>query len=354
MKVLLICKEYYTNKSLLEDKFGRLYHLPVGLTKLGMDVSVIALDYRSKEEKSKIYENTTFQTLLFKPHILIKNIKELYQLTHSIKPDIIIASGDSHIGFISLKISKTLRCRFIFDVYDYYPAFKSNKIPGMSYLFWLTVKQADTIICASEPLKEKLIKDNTNTYVILNGVDTSIFRPMDKMKARQNIHLDAETGPIVGYFGSITKNRFPILIDACRLLKINYPMIKILIAGKNTDIDLKNEIFIYLGELTQEEIPILINSCDVVTIPYLNEDFNNYCGACKIPEYLACQVPIVATDVSNHRDFFSIQTYSITKPNPKDFATAIANQIKNPYIDNFNENFTWEKISQKLHRIIIT
>lgn len=34
MNIHLLCKRYYTNKDLLNDRFGRLYHLPVQLAQL--------------------------------------------------------------------------------------------------------------------------------------------------------------------------------------------------------------------------------------------------------------------------------------------------------------------------------
>lgn len=44
MNIHLLCKRYYTNKDLLNDRFGRLYHLPVQLARLGAEVSVTAID----------------------------------------------------------------------------------------------------------------------------------------------------------------------------------------------------------------------------------------------------------------------------------------------------------------------
>jgi hypothetical protein len=44
MKIHLLCKRYYTRKDLIRDRFGRLYHLPVQLSRLGLQVSVTAID----------------------------------------------------------------------------------------------------------------------------------------------------------------------------------------------------------------------------------------------------------------------------------------------------------------------
>ena len=45
--------------------------------------------------------------------------------------DIIIASGDSHIGYIAMHLARRLRAHFVFDVYDYYPSVSRKPDPGM-------------------------------------------------------------------------------------------------------------------------------------------------------------------------------------------------------------------------------
>ena len=48
MRIYLICKRYYTNKDLIKERFGRLYHLPKEWAANGAEVWVNAIDYREK------------------------------------------------------------------------------------------------------------------------------------------------------------------------------------------------------------------------------------------------------------------------------------------------------------------
>lgn len=352
MKAILICKLHYTNKNLLLDKFGRLYHFPVQLKKLGIDISVIALDYRSRKITSVLYENVEFKTHPFHFKTLLTDLYKLDKVITEINPHVIIASGDSHIGYIGLKLSKKISCKFIFDVYDYYPAFKSNKIPGMKHLFWKSIKKADSILCASTPLLNKLTEISQKVFYIPNGVDLKIFNHTPQEKARNLKKLQKEKGPLIGYFGSMTKHQGPLLIEACKKLRSKYPDLKLLLAGNNKNLDLSMEWILYFGTLPQKDVANLICCCDVVSIPYEKSIQINYSGACKIPEYLACKIPVVATNVSNHIDFFHYNEISICEPSVQSLLNAIENQLTRPTLEPFRSDFEWKNISKKLKDII--
>lgn len=154
MNIHLLCKRYYTNKDLLNDRFGRLYHLPVQLARLGAEGSVTAIDYRNPKPESISAAGVTFRTAPATPARLPGLIPKLYRAIRATRPDILIASGDSHVGYIGLRIARRLGVRFVFDVYDYYPAFPGNRIPGMKAMFRATVGNANRVLCASEPLRE--------------------------------------------------------------------------------------------------------------------------------------------------------------------------------------------------------
>ena len=117
-------------------------------------------------------------------------IPNLYRRTKAFGPDVLIASGDSHIGYIGLKIARRLGIPFVFDVYDYYPAFAGNRIPGMKAMFDAAVQRADLILCASRPLLQRLSSSNSNILLIENGVDRELFAPGNMQEARTKLGLD--------------------------------------------------------------------------------------------------------------------------------------------------------------------
>lgn len=345
MLIYSICKRYYTNKDLINDQFGRLYHLPKQWVDNGAEVWVDAIDYRSADGNELTIEGVQFRTT---PGTLTKILAlpySLYRNCLAVKPDIILASGDSHIGFMALLIAKKLRVPFVFDVYDYYPVFKGNSIPGMKSMFRYAVQKANLIFCASESLLEKLAPLNANRLLVGNGVDTALFSPSDMAQAREELGLQQEA-LLVGYFGSIHSARGPLLIEACRILRKDFPSLQLLLAGKVDGVDLRESWIKYLGELPQSAIPTLINACNLVTIPYADTPFNRMCGACKIAEYLACKKPVVATRVSSHEGIFHDSAASICDPTILEVAAAVKKQLMAPGLIAFPAHFSWEHIGR--------
>ena len=349
MKIVFLCKRYYTNKDLLEDRFGRLFHLPLELARLGHGVSVLALDYRGSAPREEFIDGVEFHTI---PSTLTRFPMALPRLRRLVKkfgPDVIIASGDSHIGFIGSRLASKVGARFVFDVYDYYPVFPGNRIPGMRAMFNSALRRADLVLCASIPLLNKLSPTCAKAVLIENGVDRQVFRPLDKSRAREAMGLSHDI-PVVGYFGSVTPNQGPLLFEAVRQLRAAFPGIVVLLAGRVNGCDISQPFIIYKGLLPQRDLPQLIAACDIVTVPYARNPQIDMSGACKIAEYLACERPIVATRVAGHHEILSEVPQSIFEPNASDLAMAIRQQLGEQITMRFPNELDWHSVGRKLMR----
>ena len=352
MKIHVICKRHYTNKDLLTDRFGRLYHLPVQLAALGAQVSVSAIDYRGRHSHTLEESGVRFQSEPAHPFKLLSVLPRLYSAARNARPDVIIASGDSHIGYLGLRIARQLSARFVFDVYDDYRVFAGNRIPGLKTMFRSAVRHADLVLCASSPLRNRLRTLNAASLIVPNGVNLDQFSPGDIRTAREAVGADP-FATLIGYFGSITPTRGPILIDACSGLLRDNPSLRLILAGPVINVDVSPPWIDYRGALPQEAIPPLIRACDVVVIPYAEEPFNSMSGACKIAEYLACGRPVVATRVSNHEELFRDAPGSICEPNANSMAEALRRQLDTPEIARLPKGMTWKAIAQTLHRELL-
>ncbi|MBU2569364.1 MAG: glycosyltransferase family 4 protein [Gammaproteobacteria bacterium] len=352
MNIHCLFKRYYTNKDLIIDRFGRLYHLPIQLTRQGNNVSVDAIDYRNKDSTIINSTNISFSTVPATFTQLPKLIPSLYNTIRRAKPDIVIASGDSHIGYIGLQMTRRLGVPFVFDIYDYYPAFASNRLPGMKAMFRSAAQNADLVLCASEPLQQFLRTLNPNTLLIENGVDRNLFAPGNIKQARKTTGLEEES-LLIGYFGSITQTRGPLLIEACRKLRQEMPSLRLVLAGRISTTIADEPWIRYLGEKPQSSVSDLINACNLVVIPYMNDEFNSMAGACKIAEYLACEKPVVATRVSGHEQLFKDAPESLCETNPDDMARALRNQLNNPVTAPFPESMNWESIGKILYTSLL-
>ncbi|WNB74224.1 glycosyltransferase family 4 protein [Methylomonas koyamae] len=349
MNMYFLCKRYYTNKDLINDRFGRLYHLPKQLSEQGHIVFVDTFDYRNRTALSVKENEVLFQTIPVRPVSLLKAIRQVYSHVQTINPDVIFASGDIYIGLIGLILARRLRIKFVYDVYDYYPAFRINRFPGLTSVFNYIVRKSSLVTCASESL-QRWVKSrlNQHTLLIQNGVDRNVFTVGDRVDARRKLNLALDT-EVVGYFGSINPARGPILIEACRLLIEAKPNLRLAFAGRVEGIDFNDTWIKYYGELPQSSVPDLIHACDVVVVPYAGDQFNSMSGACKIAEYLACGKPVVATRVSDHAEVFKESPASLCEPVAEDMARVLKSQLEHPEIVPYPSNLDWQTIGQTLN-----
>jgi glycosyltransferase involved in cell wall biosynthesis len=343
MRILVLCKRYYTNKDLFDDRFGRLYHLPVELARRGHVVEVVALDYRHYTGETRCLEGVNFMALPAAPLVLPLLPLRLMARLLGARYDAVIASGDSHLGYLGLLFARRLRARFAFDVYDYYPVFAGNRLPGMKAMFAAAARAADLLLCASLPLMQRLQPVNPRQILIENGVDRSLFRPLPELPERT-----PGTGPVIGYFGSITPSRGPLLIEACRRLRQQFPGLRLLLAGVRTDVALDEPWIDYRGALAQQALPDLIAACDVLAVPYASTPFNDMSGACKIAEYLACAKPIVATRIAGHEAVLGGDARGLCEQDPEDMARAIARQLQAPEVLPFPDSLDWAAVAGQL------
>lgn len=351
MKALFLCKRYYTSKDLINDRFGRLFHIPMQFSYLGVSVSVIALDYRNARATDRTIDGVSFRGEPATPAQWPSLAYRLRKAVRQLRPDVIIASGDSHIGFMARFLASSVGAKFVFDVYDYYPAFKGNRIPGMGAMFASALRQADVTFCASYPLVKRLSGQCKRTILIENGVDRELFFPRDKHSAREELGVAADA-TYLGYFGSINSARGPLLFEAVDRLRGKLPNVRILLAGKVSDIDLGHPSIIYRGEVPHADIPALISASDVVTIPYASDSFNDMAGPCKIAEYLACERPVVATRVAGQSQVFQDAPNSLCEPDAVDMARALEMQIREPQLAGFPEQLAWSYIGLTAYRAI--
>jgi glycosyltransferase involved in cell wall biosynthesis len=347
MKLHLLCKRHYTGKDLIRNRFGRLYHLPVQLHRLGMGVSVTAIDYRYSNAERHALDGVVFRTLPATPMRLLRSLAGLPSSLRTAAPDILLASGDSHIGYLGLRLARGLGIPFVLDVYDYYPALLGNRIPGMKRFFRRAVERADLVLCASTPLMERLAALNAAQLLVENGVDRRLFAPMDQTESRSRLGIEPDS-PVIGYFGSIQPARGPLLIDACRQVRAKRPNLTLLLAGTVSRVSINEPWIRYLGEVEQAGVPALIAACNLVAIPYTNDAFNAMCGPCKIAEYLSCGKPVVATNIAGHREIFQSAPQSLCRPDPADMAEAICRQLDQPQVAPFPAHLEWEAIARAL------
>jgi glycosyltransferase involved in cell wall biosynthesis len=355
-RFILLTKRYYTNMDLISDRFGRLFHIPFQLNRNGCKGIILASDYYTKRNELTEIDGLKLYSVQLNTKSAFSYLWTIWNTTRSFYPDVIIASGDTFFGFVGFLLSVLLKIPFVFDIYDDYRAFGTNKLFFMKFLFTYLIKKADLVLCASYKLLNKLSHYNESIIVIENGVDEEQFRKFSRNDARRKTGID-DKDVVLGYFGAIASKRgVEILIEACRSLKETYPAMRLLLAGKNyLDLELKDSFIDYRGVVPQTDVPLLINTCNVAVIPYEHDMQVDVSNPCKLAEYLACKVPITATKISDIPEMLKEYPEALCSPGDvNDLMRAIRYQLKEQKIFPFLEELTWQSLGRRTFESINT
>jgi glycosyltransferase involved in cell wall biosynthesis len=175
-------------------------------------------------------------------------------------------------------------------------------------LEWSALRFADQLIVRGSAHKEMLYRKGLHAEVIHDGIETTLFQPMDVTDLRQRYELmDYLT---VGVVGSITWNpRLQMcygleIIEALRLL--NDLPVKGVVIGDGSGLDwLKarareyglTDRVLFFGRIPYSELPRYVNLIDICVSTQTNDVVGRVRTTGKLPIYLATGRYILATRV---------------------------------------------------------
>jgi len=245
--------------------------------------------------KKYFYPITGISYSLFVSKYAVKNIKPIPALIHAhfSYPD----------GYGMMKLAKRWNIPLVISALGtierkvaYEGSYTSKQIiEAMSF--------ADRILSVSEDLKLHIVNlgiDKNKVHVVPNGVDIGKFKPAGKAHARSILNLPRDKN-IVLFVGALRKIKgVDYLIEAAHSFvdKDTY----LFMVGRDDGLkknlekrahELKIANYIkFTGPVNHEDIPLWISASDILVLPSLSEGRPNV-----ILEALACEVPVVATDV---------------------------------------------------------
>jgi len=356
MKILVIMKRFGANKDMVMQNFGRQVRLFESLSKHGHNIDFLCPDYKKYENKDIKKGKINYY---IRPYSIINHFnfaKELKILIKRHKYDIIVGTTDPLIGIFGYFYSKKFNIKYIYDIQDEYSDYDTYKLPFVKYFDRIAMKNSDIVLTVSDSLNQHVKKIRKKpTYTIQNGIDLRYFKKIDKNKARKILNLPK--GKIIIFIGALTKFKgVDILIEAFKEIKNTIPDAYLLLSGAiYKDININHDSVIYRKYPKREEVITALNAADVAVIPNRKDTFSEYCFPYKLLEYMSVNVPIVATAVGDVAKILKPFKGSLCEPNSvKDLKAKIFIQLKKKNINyrKIATNYTWEKLSKKLDKII--
>jgi len=306
LKIVFVCKRYYTGKDVIRDRYGRLYEFPAQLARLGHQVTVFCLDYRGNDR----YENFTEEfgsgsvrwIIASMRNVLGFEVRALYGVIKAGRPEVVIGSSDIPCLWLAQRFAKSLGVGYVIDLYDNYESFGQARIPGFRRLLKASIRNARLVIVVSLALKEKIIDDYAppgSVVVMNNGIVRSSFFTGDRATARISLGLPVNAR-LIGTAGNLSRMKgLDTVYEAWEGIEGSAQEIYLVLAGR---VDLKlpppnGQRVIYLGELPESQVGQLFRALDIGIVPAHNSAFGRYCFPQKLFEMIACGLPVVAANV---------------------------------------------------------
>ena len=367
MRILVLSKRQYTNLDLIDDRFGRLRELPLGLAAIGREVRGICLSYRPRDEgrRPDIRKNARVDWQALNLRRLLpwgskKNYWDALGLTgRGFKPDLIWACSDMFHAVLAVPVARRMKAALVIDLYDNFESFPAARIPGLRLLFRRALRRADGVTCVSRPLAE-YVRDTSAcrcpVAVIENAVPAGIFRPLDKTDCRRRLGLPAE-GLLIGTAGAISNSRgIGVLFEAFEQLARQRADVHLVLAGtRDKDLRIPDSPRIhYLGMLPPATIPAFLSTLDISVICNRASSFGRYCFPQKFYESVACGLPVVAAKTGVLADLLKDYPDLLFEPeNDESLLGALNRQIKNPHIPPI-EPPAWSQQAGQLNDFFIS
>ena len=356
LRILVLTKRQYTNKDLLDDRFGRIRELTLHLALRGFQVNGLCLSYKKKEEGNShdgpvLWESINAGALKFPGFIqFLSRASSL--ASHA---DLIWACSDSFYGLIGYWLSRQFQIPLVFDLYDNFEYFFAGKTPGIRQLYRSVLRKCHAVTCVSQPLA-RLVQSygrNGPLHVLENGVQKDCFKPLDKDLCRKKLNLPQD-GRMVGTAGALFRNRGIItLFEAFDRLKEKYPDLHLALAGPR-DVEIPSHPRIRdLGILPYEKIPPFLNALDIGVICNRKDAFGSYCFPQKTREMMACGLPLIAARVGSMDELLVNQPSWLFEPEDvTDLARAIEHRLYDQTTD-YAMIPSWEDLAKEMEILIL-
>jgi len=311
-----------------------LKELAANLTKIGHEVSVILGGSPETEALPAGF-------YYLKGKRVWSVIREAHRIARAVKPDVIYERRLSpKVGY---SVSRLLGVPYFVEV-NGIPEAERSILAGRRYEpSWFQIQarrnllsRAKAVVAVSGSLRDVLVTsyrlDRSKVHVVPNGVDTELFRPMERAACRHELGLERDE-LILGFVGSLVPwQGVDIMIRTVSELRKARRSIRGVIVGDGPDRQrlealveaeaLRGQVT-FTGSVPYREVPRYIGSFDVAVSlkpPMLPG------SPLKVREYMSCARPVIASRGTQY-DFAIVEEAGggvlVDSTNIREVATAV-------------------------------
>jgi len=281
-------------------------------------------------------------------------------------------------GYALAKALKKYSIPTIYDIADDLPAMirSSPQIPHIlrsfggkygDYMFQKNIRIADKVTVTTNDLGAASNVPLSKLVVLPNGVDTTLFQPINRDEIRKNLHLDNSL--VIGYVGVLREwVDFEPMFSAINELSSTID-VKILIVGGGSGYAATKELVhkyglekltTLTGTIPYSKVPEYISAMDICTIPFKTDQVSKNSLPLKLFEYMSCEKPVISSKIDIVVKEMS--DYVLCAESADEYVSAIR-ALSNDYETRkqmgknghkfVEKNYTWDSISASLEKILL-
>jgi glycosyltransferase involved in cell wall biosynthesis len=234
------------------------------------------------------------------------------------------------------------------------------KLPGPRRLMQWALPMAARVVAVSQPLADEVVAlgvARERVAVVLNGVDSELFKPRDRAAARRELGLGP--GPLALYVGNLKPEKGVVeLARAWPTVARHLPDAELAIVGGGP---LRDELAAtigvrarFIGPQPLERVPLWMAACDVLVLPSHVEGTPNV-----VLEALASGRRVVASAVGGVPDLVTSHALGVLVP-PRDIdalADALMTALREPYdpaeVARLGARGGWAASAAALHAVLV-
>lgn len=264
------------------------------------------------------------------------------------RPDVILAYRIYPDGYAAVAVGKRLGIPAVIGS----RGSDLKKIPAKGLIHRDTVyavRNADAVLCVSQDLVQiaQALGGSNRVYLVRNGIDRSIFYPVEQGEARIQLDIPPRQRLIVFVGNLIPVKGIPTLLHALQLLKDAREIWHAALIGEGSqeaELRRMTEHFgiapqvLFLGARSARQIAVWLNACDVFCLPSESEGLPNV-----VIEAIACGRNVVGTDAGGISELLTDDTgIVVPRGDPAAMAAAIARSGKRQWDREFiSHSFPW-------------
>jgi glycosyltransferase involved in cell wall biosynthesis len=286
--------------------------------------------------------------------VTVEHLRDPYDVIH-------VHSVPDFEVFATL-IPRLMGARVILDIHDLVPEFYASKfkVGEKSLIFRLlllleklSIAYSSHVIISNDLWYEKLTQRSVRPEKctsIINYPDLSIFERHPRATPPNGEFVMCYPGTLNWHQG------LDLAVEAVALLRDRAPNLRFLIVGDGPDREklremiqqqnLEDRVFLK-GFIPMEQVAEIMSGIDLGVVPKRKNSFGNEAFSTKIMEFMAMNVPVVASRTKIDEYYFSDQLVQFFESgNPQDLAAKIADLIADPARRNSLRGSSSEFIAQ--------